>query len=200
MSLGRHSQTARPRSPFRSRPHPLRSISPAQIQPFLHFLLHNYSRINTSKNFSKICISQIIKEFKLTRINTSGNKHLKPPRINTSGAKDLKSCRINTSKKGGRGVWKSACRVQALLEVRQQVANGPVETARAFRRDELYSDLRSVQRATHARGWASVEQRLVACGAVQSVARVDLELGAMVSKPVGLVGIACLCCPARLLS
>jgi len=36
--------------------------------------------------------------------------------------------------------------------------------------------------------------------AVQSAARVDLGLGAVVSKPLGLVGIACLYCLVDLLS
>jgi hypothetical protein len=76
---------------------------PAQIQPFVHFVRHNYPGINTSKNFALFCNPLIRKPFNPTRINTSGNKDLKSIRINTSGSKDLKSFRINTSKKHGRG-------------------------------------------------------------------------------------------------
>src|SRR5580658_2006428 len=75
----------------------------AQIQPFAHFVRHNYPGINTSKNFALFCNPLIRKPFNPTRINTSGNKDLKSIRINTSGSKDLKSFRINTSKKHGRG-------------------------------------------------------------------------------------------------
>jgi hypothetical protein len=74
-----------------------------RISPPLIAISANSSTINTSKIFSIFCISLIIKDFKSTRINTSGNKDLKSPRINTSGSKDLKSFRINTSKKHGRG-------------------------------------------------------------------------------------------------
>jgi hypothetical protein len=115
-----------------TRPAHTRAIFPAQIPPFLHFARPNSSRISTSKKISIFCISLIRHHLNSTRINTSGNKDLKSPRISTSGAKDLKSCRINTSKKHGRGVWKSACRVRALLEVRQDIANLPRETTRAL--------------------------------------------------------------------
>jgi xanthine dehydrogenase accessory factor len=85
---------------------------------FLHEIISR--RINTYKIPKKSRISLIRINLKSTRINTSGNKGLKSSRINTSGNKDLKSRRINTSKKRGRGVWKSVCRVRALLEVRRQ--------------------------------------------------------------------------------
>jgi hypothetical protein len=77
--------------------------------PRNHLILpyFNSPRINTSKNCSNFCISLIPMDFNPTKINTSGDKHLKSCRINTSGNKDLKSSRINTSKKrpggGGRG-------------------------------------------------------------------------------------------------
>jgi len=66
------------------------------------------TRINTSKisKISRILFSAI--DFNPTKINTSGNKHLKPPRINTSGHKDLKSNHFNTSKKHGRGCGKAS--------------------------------------------------------------------------------------------
>jgi hypothetical protein len=56
-------------------------------------------RINTYKTLKNSRIAFIPKDFKPTRINTSGAKDLKSPRINTSGNKDLKSFRISTSKK-----------------------------------------------------------------------------------------------------
>jgi xanthine dehydrogenase accessory factor len=85
---------------------------------FLHAIISR--RINTYKILKKSRIALMRMNLKSTGINTSGNKGLKSSRINTSGNKDLKSRRINTSKKHGRGVWESACRVQALLEVRRQ--------------------------------------------------------------------------------
>ena len=60
-------------------------------------------RINTYKTSKNSRIAFIPKDFKSTRINTSGTKDLKSFRINTSGNKDLKSFRINTSKKHRRG-------------------------------------------------------------------------------------------------
>jgi hypothetical protein len=66
------------------------------------------TRINTSKisKISRILFPAI--DFNPTKINTSGNKHLKSPRINTSGHKDLKSNHFNTSKKHGRGCGKAS--------------------------------------------------------------------------------------------
>jgi hypothetical protein len=119
MSLEWHSAVVHPRTATPPLRCASRTITPVQFQPFLQFLRSNYSRINTSKNISSFRISFIGNHLKSTGINTSGNKDLKSPRINTSGSKDLKSRRISTSKKHGRGVWKSACRVRALLEVRR---------------------------------------------------------------------------------
>jgi hypothetical protein len=119
MNLERRSAAVHPRVVMLAHRRGSRSISPVQIQPFLQLVRSNYPRINTSKNISSSHISFIVNHLKSTRINTSGNKDLKSPRINTSGSKDLKSRRINTSKKHGRGVWKSALRVRALLEVRR---------------------------------------------------------------------------------
>jgi len=140
VTLGQHIRTAFPRKAFLSWPLPLRSISPAKNPPFLHFARSNSPRINTSKKISIFCISLIRRHLKPTRINTSKNKHLKSRRINTSANKDLKSFRINTSKKQGRGVWETACRVRALLEVRRDSANSPRETTRAV----LCAPLRAV--------------------------------------------------------
>jgi hypothetical protein len=66
------------------------------------------TRINTSKisKIPRILFPAI--DFNPTKINTSGNKHLKSPRINTSGHKDLKSNHFNTSKKHGRGCGKAS--------------------------------------------------------------------------------------------
>jgi hypothetical protein len=75
----------------------------APIQPFVHSAPLNPSGINTSEKFPISRISLIRHDFNFTRINTSGNKDLKPIIINTSGSKDLKSFRISTSKKQGRG-------------------------------------------------------------------------------------------------
>jgi len=110
-SISRHTATPLDRAPnreFRNLPDLL----------FLHAIISR--RINTYKIPKKSRIALIRINLKSTRINTSGNKGLKSCRINTSGNKDLKSRRINTSKKHGRGVWKSARRVQALLEVRRR--------------------------------------------------------------------------------
>jgi hypothetical protein len=65
-------------------------------------ILHDFisSIINTSKISQNPRIAIISKDFRSTRINTSGAKDLKSPRINTSGNKDLKSNHFNTSKKG----------------------------------------------------------------------------------------------------
>jgi hypothetical protein len=84
-----------------------------QVTP-AHF---NSLGINTSKNSTDFSISFILKAFKRTRINTSGDKDLKSIRINSSGHKDLKFFRINTSKNMGGGVY--------ILE-RHRVRSGPV--------------------------------------------------------------------------
>src|ERR1700684_2102440 len=78
----------------------------------------NSPGINTSKNSRDFPISFILKDFKPTRVNTSGDKDLKSPVIRPSGAKDLKSRRINTSKKHGRG-W-------GYIVERDRVRSGPV--------------------------------------------------------------------------
>jgi hypothetical protein len=100
---------AHPHHDFSSCPCTSRAITPAQIQPFLHFVRPNSPRINTSKKISISHISLIPIHLNPTRINTSKNKDLKPRRINTSGHKDLKSRRINTSKKHGRGEGSTRC-------------------------------------------------------------------------------------------